>query len=417
MPTIRRADGAQFVIQTYRETLNIPKPSLLKSEVRMLAQNHGQYVKLFKQNQKHTEAVFSTDPGYLLAETVWQYFGKPPDFIYCETLHEKNYALVVVIKNTNVYLDAKIPFSSIADEFTPLVTNGNQYDIYIAGDVPISNVPIRGKFIFENSMVKSFNRLDQGVLDVLPTDRALQLQPIEMALRSLQTKKISPSTIAMLTLVVLVLILLWYFLRPKPAPVVVPTQLAPTAPPVNPYFAFQNALTSPAPLQQLSGIANIVKKLYGMPGWMPTNIQFNDSSFKINVITIGGDLSALQAWANANHIQMSIQDTGNAALSLSMQFSNRAALQTIPDLQNVIITLLDRMNHLFVKPSIRLGTITSTDLTKQASVTVTFSQISPAILVLIGDELTDLPIKLKNVTLSFEQNLLSGTIQLDVLGK
>src|SRR5687768_4951897 len=103
MPTIKRADGAQFAIHTYRELLKLQRPALMKNEIRLLAQNHGEYIRLFKQNQKNLEAIFSRDPGFLLGESVWHYFGKPSDLIYCEALPEGQQAIVVVIKANTVY--------------------------------------------------------------------------------------------------------------------------------------------------------------------------------------------------------------------------------------------------------------------------------------------------------------------------
>src|SRR5579871_5629462 len=145
MPILKRDDGAQFAIHTYRELLEPIKTSLLKTEVRMLAQNHGEYVRLFKQPNGQIEAVFSRDPGYLLGEALSEYFGKPNDLIYCEALPEGQYAIVVVIRSGVIYLDSRIPIVSIADEFTALVTGNNRYQIYIYGNIPLSEMKEPGK--------------------------------------------------------------------------------------------------------------------------------------------------------------------------------------------------------------------------------------------------------------------------------
>ena len=76
MTLLTRGDGTPFVIQAYRELLITHKRSMLLQEIRMLAEQQGQYLRLSKNKDQNIEAVFNNEPGYLLAESIWQYFGE-----------------------------------------------------------------------------------------------------------------------------------------------------------------------------------------------------------------------------------------------------------------------------------------------------------------------------------------------------
>src|SRR3990167_1150336 len=102
MAYITREDGERFVIPSYRDVLSAKKPSLLKKEVLLLSSNYGEYVALQRKNIQQYEAAFSPDPGYLLGETVWHYFKRPIDLIYCEAIPNTNHAILVIVKGGSV---------------------------------------------------------------------------------------------------------------------------------------------------------------------------------------------------------------------------------------------------------------------------------------------------------------------------
>jgi len=413
MPILKRDDGVQFAIHTYRELLSAKRPTLFKSEVRMLAKNHGEYVQLFKQNQHQYEAVFSREPGFLLGETVWQHFNKPEDLVYCEALPEGQQAIVVVVRSASVYLDTKIPFASIMDEFAPLLTGTHQYAIYVYGDVPVSGTEATGKFVFDKNFVKSFTPLTEPILQKLPIDPAFQLQPLELALRSLRLRRTSPMTVTLLVIVLLALVGWWYLQQREE---VVAPQVAKPAPKLTPFLAYYQALTTPAPEKQLAEMIVLVSQLYGMPGWSAKNVTFNGSNYQIKVQSQGGTIRGLQQWANSKKLQFRLTQQG-PELSVASQLSNRPKPTTIAESQATITFIMDRMDQLLAAKSVSLGRTSTLGRTKDTRLTIRFSNISPAVLNLVGRELSGLPVKLNSVKLSIAQGLLSGTIELNVLGK
>src|SRR5665213_2262909 len=104
MPHITREDGEHFVTPSYRDILSAKKASLLKKEILLLSSNYGNFITLHRKNADQFEAAFSNEPGNLLGETVWYYFKRPNDLIYCEAISGTSEAILVIVKNGSVWL-------------------------------------------------------------------------------------------------------------------------------------------------------------------------------------------------------------------------------------------------------------------------------------------------------------------------
>lgn len=414
MPILKREDGTQFVIQSYRELLSLLKPSVLRSEIRALALNHGEFIRFFPIDKKHIEGVFSRDPGILLAESIWQYFNKPADLIYCEALPGEDQAIVVAVKSGTVYLDGKIAFANLADELSSLLAGGvAQYQIYISGDVPVSDHYEEGKFYFEPSVVKSFEHLDYSVFQNLKVDPDYQLQPLETALRDL---KVGPKRGKLLIYAALLAILMgvwWYMTR---EPVEVKPVVQKPAVPVNPYLAFEQGMMTPSPREQLAQVATVLQTTYFLPGWDVTAIRYNGQQYKIDVDRKLGTLSLLQEWTKQHNMQMTI-DPSKSVLTYAAPLPARPKPTVIPDFNQSLVILVDRLNNILGDQSLSVKITTPVGAIKQAIVTINLTQASADMLNLIGSEIVDLPVKLNNVQLNFSDNSLSGNVQLTILGK
>lgn len=413
MPILKRDDGIQFAIHAYRELLAPAKSSILRSEIEMLARNHGEYVRLFKLQNGQIEAVFSRDPGFLLGEAVWQYFGKPNDLIYCEALPEGHFAIIVVVRGGYVYLDTKIPVNNIPDELASLVTGHNQYDIYVYGDVPISPTKERGKFTFDKSQVKSFTKLQDPVFKNLPVDESLQLQPLEFALRSQKIGKRSPTLIIAIATLLLLLAGWYFFQRGKaPPPVEQPQAIKTTA---DPFATYRETLTAPAPDKQITELATVIGILYGIPGWQATGVTFDGSNYTIQLNPMGGTVQLLNQWANTHNMSMTLTPQG-VILTLPSTLNKRTAPDTIYPLQQAIYIIIDKINQVLPERSVTLASTLNLPYYKSATLNIQFNNISPEVLKLIGRQLTNLPVKISNANVTISQGLLSGAISVTVLG-
>src|SRR5580704_8291785 len=176
MPYITREDGQHFVIPSYRDVLTVKQKGQLKKDILQLSKSYGEYITLQKKGTQQYEVAFSSDTGYLLGESIWQYFKKPADLIYCEAIPNSTEAILVIVKSGSVYLDGSFPMDSIPEELIIFLTQQNNFEIYTFGDVPISQEPEAGKFSFETISVKSFTQLDKPVFPTLPLLKIYQLQ-------------------------------------------------------------------------------------------------------------------------------------------------------------------------------------------------------------------------------------------------
>ena len=125
-----------------------------------------------KKGTSEYEVAFSPDPGYLLGESIWHHFQRPVDMIYCEAIPNTTEAILVVVKAGSVYLDGSFPVESIPDELVVFLTQQNNFEIYIYGDVPISATPVDGKFSFEEKLETNHQLEDLfGELGTIANDK------------------------------------------------------------------------------------------------------------------------------------------------------------------------------------------------------------------------------------------------------
>lgn len=411
MAYITRDDGERFVIPSYRDTLRTKKPSLLKREITLLATNYGDFATIQKKGKDEFEVAFSTDSGYLLGETVWAYFDRPRDLIYCEALPNTNEAILVIVKGGSVYLDGSFPIDSITEELVIFKTQKNEFDIYIYGDVPISQSKDEGKIFFDASSVHSFNLLPEPVFQKLPIIKTFQLQLIDVVLKS-QGVGVFPIK-PLLFFVVLIGIIWagWGMLRTHK--VELPPSLIGV---VNPYQVYVSSLSTPSPDKQIQVIVDQIVQLLSMPGWFADSITYKNGLSQASVKSNGGRTDALLAWANNNNANVEIQATG-IFINLNSTLNNRPPPTTINKIRDVLASLIDRLSYVIPGNPIKIGTSENQGQYLQTSLSIEFSDISLTTLALIGKQFKGLPLVLSSAMITMNNGFVSGSIALTVLGK
>lgn len=414
MPVIRRDDGIQFAIQTYRELLSSKSASLLKSEIRLLSQQHGEYVRLFRDTKNSIEAVFSRDPGFLLGESIWYYFGRPSDLIYCEALPDSQQALVVVVKSSTIYLDTKIPYASLIDEFSTLLTGANQYDVHVYGNVPISKEPAPETFVFQPEQVASFHVLERSLLNQLAPDESLELQPLELALRSeIFAGAIPTKYIAYGVALVVLLVIFYYQFTKREA--VIPEIVQPIVQ-ASPESSYDKALMTPAPGRLLDEVGDATMLVTSAPGWLPASVKYIGSSYVFRMQDQGGNLTMLRRWALRENFGISFTQSG-VDISMPSAITARSKPAAIYVNQAVLATMIDELHRLLGARQVILGDTTTVDGFQQTELTVNIRDASPGMLDLIARVLANMPVVMKNLQFNVANGLMSGNITLTVIGK
>lgn len=410
MSYITREDGEHFVIPSYRDVLSAKQKTQLKKDILMLSQSYGDYITLQKKNATQYEVAFSPDTGYLLGESIWHQFKRPMDMIYCEHIANTTEAILVIVKAGSVYLDGRFPVESIPEELIIFLTQQNSFEIYVYGDVPITEHPEEGKFSFEPSSVASFNILTEPVFPTLPLLKMYQLQLVDQVLKA---QGIGVLPITQIATVIALLGLgwfgWWFFTKPAAeAPVA-------EAPKVNPYQRYVDSLTAAPPDAEMNVFLTAINKLASMPGWSPVTVDYLHGSMQVKVQSAGGSVEALNSWCILNGMTLSIKQDG-MYVSGTMFTPKRKPPTVIYPLKEVIGTLVDRLARVYPGNKMRLGDFNDRGSYSDTVITLQLTDVTPDLLGLIGEQLNNLPLILQGVTLTIQNGSINGSLTLQALG-
>lgn len=410
MPYITREDGERFIIPAYRDVLSAKKPALLKKEILLLAANYGEYITLQKKGTFQYEVAFSPEPGVLLGESVWHYFKRPRDLIYCEAIPNTSEVILVIVKSGSVYLDGSFPADSVPEELIVFQTQQNNFEIYVYGDVPISETLETGKFAFDSSSVKSFKVLDKPVFPTMPVIKAFQLQLVDAVLRQQGIGVFPVRNILFLLILAGALWYGWKFInRPK-----VVTTVA-EAPPPNPYANYFQEMTTPDPTSEIQYVTDQIALLLSIPGWVPSTIHYGNGILSVGVRSLGARTNTLFDWAKLNHATVAVTEKG-IFLTMQTSFPNRSTPTSISYLTEVIAHTIDKVSYVLPGNVLRIDKIVDKEKYKETTVTISVNNITPETFNLLGKELQAIPLVLSSVDINVNKGTLSGTIILNALG-
>jgi len=409
MPYITREDGERFIIPTYRDVLSAKKPSLLKKEILLLAANYGEYITLQKKGNFQYEVAFSPEAGNLLGETVWHFFKRPRDLIYCEEIPNTTDVILVIVKSGSVYLDGSFPADSVPEELIVFQTQQNNFEIYTYGDVPISETAEPGKFAFDTTSVKSFKVLDKPVFATLPLVKSFQLQMVDVVLKQ---QGIGVFPIKNVVFLIILAGLLWYGWSFISKPKVVQTTVS--APP-NPYEEYIQALAAPDTSSQIKYVSQQIVLLLTIPGWVPTEVVYTPGTLIASVQSLGARSDILFSWAAQNNAVLSITEKG-IFLNFQQYFPNRKPVTAIARLNEVIARVLDKVSYIVPGNVLVPSKFIDKGQYKTVELTISFKELTPDALTVLGLQMQSLPLVLSKIEIDVKNGILNGTIVVNALG-
>ncbi len=415
MSILLRNDGTHFIVQAYRERLAITKRSTGVQKVRLFSEQHGQYVLLTLAGADSLEAIFSKEAGYLLGETIWHYFDRPKNLIYCERLsNEHNRVLLVVIRDGSIYLDNQVENDKLRSELLPFMTVQDSFRIVTCGEVLLAQTESPGHFVLPKNLVESFENLTVSVYAQLPVLQSCRLLSLPLALKSpLLGTKIP--TIAIASIIAVLVVGAWWLVASKPIPKVAAEKPA-AHNADNSYTDFYNAMHTPSPLKQLSELIQTVEQFYGLPGWQADGINYNGGQYHVQLIRQGGTVQWIMQWADRHHYSMNL-DSEKVELILPSQLTTRLKPRSLYSLPQVVASLIDELDRLLKDQVITVGDVKEFGKTKTRNITINLKDISPDVLALVGDTLgNNLPLSITAINVNVNNGMLKGTIQLSVWG-
>ncbi len=415
MSQLQRYDGVEFIIFSYRQLLTAATPGMLKREMKLLSSDNGQYVKCFPRDEG-IEAVFSQDQGYLLAETVWDYFEKPNNLIYCEELPSGNNAVLIVIRGGNVFLDAEVSVSNLVDELSALALGSTPYQIKLFGYLPIGDDPQSFQFLSQN--IASIDWLESSAFLALTPNPDYAMSSLKQAFSDLgYTQALYRKLgIGFGVLVILSFIVWFAFLRPTPIAPVVPVVTGPPPPPPDPYLNFKQALETSAPDQILTELITTLNDAYTVPGWTPQSLAWENNTATVTLSKDGGNAGILLAWKRHQpNVKLSI-DSGQAVITYPLDIPSRPVPNAIYKLPDLLANLYDELDLKFPGTTVSVGAMETEEHYRQSSITISFTAQSPDSLMVLADILKGLPVVLNTATLTVNDGLLSGQLAIQLIG-
>lgn len=409
MAMLHRDDGAQFVLQPYREVLKQANRAILKKEIRLLSENYGGFARIFKQKDGSCEVIYSRDYGNLIGEGIWNYFTKPDNLIYAEMLSDHK-ILLIVVRGGLVYVDAVLDYADVLNELVSQIVADTAFQIYVYGDVPFGNSQQLNKYVIAANNIKTFTYLDEPVYPILPALPAYQLMPIDRAIETLKLDQRFYSMCAIAVMIVVALGIWWMSNNSSDADSNQVTQQA------DPAQQYKAVLTTPAPADLMRQMAKETAMLYSLPGWIPTQLDYvGGTSISVQAHSMGASISSLLAWSRAQNIDMNITPEG-ALLSLPLQLSNRTDIGNPIDSQQTLALVVDRMMQVFPGRSVKVGQVEQHGMFKETHVTLLLNNMSPDMFDLLAKQLQALPLTLSSANFNYDSGLLSGSIELIVVG-
>ncbi len=409
MPYITREDGERFVIPSYRDVITSKSASALKKEIVTLSESYGEYITLQRRSRTVYDVAFSPDTGYLLGESIWHNFNRPMDMIFCESVPNTTEAILVIVKDGGVYLDGRFPLDTIPEELIIFLTQQSHFEIYIYGDVPISETPMEGKFSFDANAVKSFKVLDAPVFNTLPLLKNYQFQLVEPTLKRYGIGGIQASQVIGILVLAGVAWFGWSYFTAKP--VVVETQ-----PQINPYQGFYDAFQSPAPDKQIAAVTDALSLLITIPGWGVSDVTFSNGVLVATMRSSGTSIESLMAWAAKNNDTVAIKNDG-VKMNVNIDAMKRPMPEKIYPVQQSLAVIIDRLSKVYRGNSLTTAETANNGVYTSMTVTISFENVSLSVVNLIGQQLKNLPFVLKELSMTIsDSGAVGGTINLQLLG-
>lgn len=418
MSILTRKDGVKFAINNYREVLIKKRSSLLIKELKMLAEIHGRFAKFsYKNNAEQISAVFSPEQGYLLGQCVAQHFNYPDNFVYCETLPDSDKAVLVIYHDKQLYLETETLISNIPTELASLLllNTNNPFDIYLYGQLPVSQTPEQGKFCFEGTLLKSFNILPQPLFPTLTVDPSMELLPFKEALRQLNLPSEYTKIVIGGIILLIVLGYLWKKAHPKEA-----RQLTPliTVSYVDPYKQLEQALSTPAPNLIINQLGDRIDGLLTLPGWQVESLVYQNQMISVTVTPyLASQINLLSNWAYKNNYQLTFGQKNSVTLSQLITLPKRYTVnQATSSGRGTYTFLYDSLIKLFPNSAVSLVKINNHNVYQEYVISITLNNISNPLLRQISQLFRNQPININQISLNLDGALISGTINFSIFG-
>lgn len=417
MTKITRDDGKNFIIPDYREEVSSKKISVLKNEIAMLSKNYGEFIYIQKNPDDSFDVSFSNEPGYLLAESVAKHIKISNDFIYVERLAHSDIVLFIMMKKGKIHIDTQISIESLYDEFIVIQAEQTPFDVFLYGDLPLTNQEEEKDKIFIGNIAKSYQVLDKSVFESLARYNQFELKPINDAF--LVAGIIIPTNKkTMVAIVAVIIIIILWIMWPSQKAAQVSQQIQAVTV-KSEYYDYVQTLKTPEPTRQLQGLVAFLEKLETMPaGWQAQSINLSPTLIQVTLGNINNmaKLEDLHAWTSSQGIEMTISDRATL-LNFTTAYPIRRDENDIYKTQETLRVIMDRLYPMLDNGTIKVSKETLIENYKEVTLTINLSNVTLNTLDLLSKQLSDLPLLFNSAYFTQSNNgLLTGSINITIVG-
>ena len=383
-------------------------------DVKQLTEQNGQFLRLFKKGEKNLEAVFSKEPGFLLAEIIREHFGHPENLLVCEALPDGK-ILLVLIRDGMVHLDVAVTPERVPSELTSMIASQKKYKVFVYGNTPLTGQMVEGKFQLPAQLIEIFQQFNDSLLNQLPASIQFQLLPLPIALKSDYLKSMPRALYFSLCAIVIILLGWWIFHTPtEKTRVEYVMHRATTSMPT--YQAYDQALETPYPVDQMKEMGTVLSELAIAPGWVLSQLNFSNNRYTAHFTSQGGDLETLESWAESHRFTMATASS-NLTITIPSKLSARVKPTKIYSLDKLVSFLVDDLNNFLENSNgVSVGEKQTEGRASSVELKLNLSSVSPEFLVVLATEVNQLPVVITSVNLSMGDELLNGTMIMTVWG-
>lgn len=189
----------------------------------------------------------------------------------------------------------------------------------------------------------------------------------------------------------------------------------------NPFPTYKHTLqNSPNPAQLFEEFSNLLAFSSNLPGWRISHINYQMGHYIVDLKPQAepSSLQLLEKWLKRFGLTFTLKKEG-AQFTVASKTIKR---QTIPEIQNldqVAAALIDQLKTMLpVGADIQIESASKkVGFAKGIDIKINLLSTSPDVLILLGKTLLEFSILIKGMDFSMENNLLSGSLELTVLGK
>ncbi len=182
----------------------------------------------------------------------------------------------------------------------------------------------------------------------------------------------------------------------------------------------QTLLTFPRPDQLFEEFSNLLAFSASLPGWRISHIHYESGEYLVDVKPEGqlSSLQVLEKWLNRFGLKFFLKKDG-VQFSVTSRALKREKVPEIKRLDQVVLVIIDQLKTMIpMGADIQVeGERRKVGMTRSLEMKIHFASASPDVLILLGRELTQFPVWVKEMNFTMDNNLLSGAFQLMVLGK